>query len=475
MKFKQIKNDIMEAMQATKPKTAPYDTEAEVIRVEGSTAWVHIPGGVTETPVSLTIAAQSGDTVRVRVSGGGAWLVGNDTSPPTDDTTAEVAKTEATRAGMQAVEAVNKAEGAARIAGNTAQHFWFAEAGDDTGAHITEVTEEEFLADPENGGGNLLARSNGIAVRNGIAELATFGSSGAHFYDDIGGLQGAITRGDDTPTTQTVQDTLFTAIPTEGQQITHTIVGAPTSDITFEILIYGDTFGRTTLTFDAGTSDTQTYSITGEFACEVAYDKPNRLIVCNVTESDTAAIASSTFSVSYSTKYYSANAHFGLQTESSGPNSFACGRDTHATGYAAHAEGAHSTASGQASHTEGEYTKASGLHAHAEGFYTRASGDHSHAEGFYTQASGNHSHAGGNSTKASYADQTVIGRYNANKSGTIFEIGNGTSDAERANALMVTWNGELWLALDTTASTGSTDGDLYAAISEAGWISEVIV
>ena len=48
------------------------------------------------------------------------------------------------------------------------------EEGTDTGVHITEVTQEEFLADPENGGGNLLARSNGIAVRDGLTELATF-------------------------------------------------------------------------------------------------------------------------------------------------------------------------------------------------------------------------------------------------------------------------------------------------------------
>lgn len=81
----------MEALEANKPKTAPYDTEAKVVRVEGSTAWVHIPGGVDETPVAMTINASAGDTVRVRVSGGTAWLIGNDTAPPTDDTLAKEA------------------------------------------------------------------------------------------------------------------------------------------------------------------------------------------------------------------------------------------------------------------------------------------------------------------------------------------------------------------------------------------------
>lgn len=91
MQFKQIKNDLIKALAANKPKTAPYDTEAQVVRVEGSTAWVHIPGGVDETPVALTINASAGDTVRVRVGNGTAWLVGNDTAPPTDDTLAQKA------------------------------------------------------------------------------------------------------------------------------------------------------------------------------------------------------------------------------------------------------------------------------------------------------------------------------------------------------------------------------------------------
>ena len=83
--------------------TSPYDTQAEVTRVEGSTAWVHIPGGVDETPVRMTMNAVPGDIVQVRVSGGRAWLTGNASSPPTDNT-------EAFRARDTAVEAREKAE-----------------------------------------------------------------------------------------------------------------------------------------------------------------------------------------------------------------------------------------------------------------------------------------------------------------------------------------------------------------------------
>ena len=68
--------------------TKPYDTSAVVTRVEGNTAWVHIDQGVEETPVEMTIACKAGDTVKVRLSGGMAYLLGNNTAPPTDDRTA---------------------------------------------------------------------------------------------------------------------------------------------------------------------------------------------------------------------------------------------------------------------------------------------------------------------------------------------------------------------------------------------------
>lgn len=74
--------------------------------------------------------------------------------------------------------AYNKAETASTEIRAVNQYFWHTTTGDDAGAHITEVTQEEFLADPANGGANLLARSNGIAVRNGLTELATFGADG---------------------------------------------------------------------------------------------------------------------------------------------------------------------------------------------------------------------------------------------------------------------------------------------------------
>ena len=51
--------EFTEALRATESGTKPYDTSAEVVRVDGSTAWVHIPGGVDETPVQLSIDAKA--------------------------------------------------------------------------------------------------------------------------------------------------------------------------------------------------------------------------------------------------------------------------------------------------------------------------------------------------------------------------------------------------------------------------------
>ena len=173
-------------------KTSGYDTRATIRRIEDGVAWVHIPGGVDETPVTLTIGANVGDEVQVRVSGGRAFLVGNATAPPTDDKYARKVnynlgqQIEQTNVVMRtinrAVQAVKK------IADNTNQYFWHTEEGTDTGAHITEIPQEEFLADPEHGGGNLLARSNGVAVRDGLRELSRFSADGLEVlsYDTDG-------------------------------------------------------------------------------------------------------------------------------------------------------------------------------------------------------------------------------------------------------------------------------------------------
>ena len=84
-KLDKLVKDIVTALKESDRKTSGYDTIAEVKRVDGKTAYVHIPGGIDETPVRMAVSAKKGDQVRVRVSGGKAWLTGNVTEPPTGD------------------------------------------------------------------------------------------------------------------------------------------------------------------------------------------------------------------------------------------------------------------------------------------------------------------------------------------------------------------------------------------------------
>lgn len=65
------------------------DYTARVVKVEGSTAYVQITGSdIADTPVAMSVSCKPGDMVRVRVANGKAWITGNDSSPPTDDSAA---------------------------------------------------------------------------------------------------------------------------------------------------------------------------------------------------------------------------------------------------------------------------------------------------------------------------------------------------------------------------------------------------
>lgn len=257
-------------------QTKAYDTPATVRRIDGSTAWVHIPGGVDETPVQLTIAASVGDTVQVRVSGGRAWMVGNASAPPTDDRVAVAAREKADEAAQVAeaaetlgTEAREVARAAAKIAGDTEQHFWFTETGTDTGAHITEKTQEDFLADPDSGGGNLLARSNGIAVRDGMVELAQFAAEGIELSNSQMNVFRAKTSG--TTSTTRVWDTIFNGAFSTGEVFSVTrVYGTLSGSIGFSLYNFS-AFSSDSASFTAGTSGSDTLTVTGASA-SITYD-----------------------------------------------------------------------------------------------------------------------------------------------------------------------------------------------------------
>lgn len=127
----------------------------------------------------------------------------------------------------------------------------------------------------------------------------------------------------------------------------------------------------------------------------------------------------------------------GYRTMASKPGSHAEGDRSTASGSTSHAEGFNTKASDTSAHAEGDTTTASNFCAHAEGSRTTASGEDSHAEGYRTTASSWTAHAQNFYTTAGYSHQTAIGKFNSNQSNNAFEIGNGTSDSTRSNALTV--------------------------------------
>ena len=139
-----------------KARPEPYDTTATVRRVENGRAFVHIPGGVDETPVKLTINAEPGDNVQVRVAGGRAWIAGNESNPPTDDTTARKAQNTATKA-QNTADAAEEEAGTAKVeAAEARQTAGTAETKADTalsqvGASITTDTLHYLATDLDSG------------------------------------------------------------------------------------------------------------------------------------------------------------------------------------------------------------------------------------------------------------------------------------------------------------------------------------
>ena len=147
--------------------TSGYDTTAEVVRIDRDTAWAHIPGGVDETPISMSVDCKVGDTVRVRIDGGQAWIVGNDTAPPTDDTTAIVANTTATYASMRAKKAENAATEAVQSAKEAAQ------AAEDAKAEAVVAHDAATAAQASAEEAHTQAVSATTSANNALTQLST--------------------------------------------------------------------------------------------------------------------------------------------------------------------------------------------------------------------------------------------------------------------------------------------------------------
>lgn len=335
------------------------------------------------------------------------------------------------------------ANNAQQIAGNTNQYFWHTESGTDTGAHITEIPQEQFLEDPSNGGGNLLARSNGIAVRDGLEELSTFGADGivigkeneTHSVIDKQSMRviGANSDNDVTPVSYigllngratgyasliehpTVKVSSGADLSSVQVDLSHTVK----SVVFCQTLILNeqvDLLSRTSFT-DGDSFITLNLSGIGVTA-GVSY-----MIFINYLTADLIPC------YSFSNKDVAV-----LGSLNSGAYSMMIGQDVSASGYGAFAQGLNSYASVP--------------YAFASGVDNDVNGEGATARGRCLKIN----NKGG-------TDQTVIGHYNSPVEDKAFVIGNGTADDSRSNAFDVDWDGNVLASGDVTDGDGNVLSD----------------
>lgn len=141
----------------------------------------------------------------------------------------------------------------------------------------------------------------------------------------------------------------------------------------------------------------------------------------------------------------------GEATMAIGFNSTALGFNTKATATGSTAIGNTSTASGAGSIVLGGGLTASGSYSVAVGNSNTTSGDYSFSAGAFNKSSGLNSSSFGYSTRSKSYSDFSIGTYNDstnapnaitfNSLNRIFEIGNGTADNARSNAMTILFNG----------------------------------
>ena len=450
-----IVKELIEALTRSEKKTSAYDTVAEVVRVEDDVAWVHIPGGVDETPVQMSVNSRVGDTVRVRVSGGQAWLMGNDTAPPTDDSAAIAAQETAdsveeyigmhmkmTEDGLQISadgnnwKVIVKNDGVYVVdpSGRYASQFSsYAQLGVSEGSHsVIDQNGQRFY------GSDGTTQLANIGYGETVSDLSvyiypyyTFGTRKAGNIGSYSFAQGTNVLSADRNTHAEGGYTEAKAVEAHAEGY-HSIASAKASH-----------------------AEGYYTEASGNYSHAEGYETESVGIHSHAEGNGTNASGSHSHAEGEGSRAEGTDSHAeGKNTVASGDYSHAEGDNTVASGACSHAEGDHTVASGvySPSHAEGYGTTASGNGSHAEGESTVASGDYSHAEGEDTVAAGYCSHAQNDSTNASGNNQTALGKYNVvdNASTYAVIIGNGTGDNARSNALAVKWNGDVVLAANAT-------------------------
>lgn len=172
-----VPSSVVDGITAT-GAAASADGEAAIV-FDADVTPADEDGDVDETAVSIPTSPsiEEGDEVIVALVGDGPlktpMVMAN---PGSGDRTAKAAQS-----ALDAAESVQGiAQDALDVANATGQHFW----DDDSGAHVTEATREEWEA--EQSGPNSLWNSLGMLFRNGLNNLMAVLTSGIAIYDGEG-------------------------------------------------------------------------------------------------------------------------------------------------------------------------------------------------------------------------------------------------------------------------------------------------
>ena len=438
----------------SKEKTKAYDTQATVTRVDGGTVYVHIPGGVDETPIDKTINANPGDIVQIRVANGRAWATGNASAPPTDDKVANLANSTATTA-KQTAGVAQKTAGVAKETAEQAaadvreqkEYFWH----DDVGAHVLSDTDEvsglRYRTDLKGAGQEIFeidgqneelvakfGADGAVVGRDSRMEITGAGIEGF----DVDGMSTLAISQSATPTTGTVtmEKVRFRDAAWNQTVIIETDLSEIPANVTTIKLNKDSDYQRNVLEITTGrspyimpsaataSSGMSKKANSGGQATRARFSLNTMTITRGTAQTVTA----------YAEVTLSNNASLRLDVE----RKYIPSTDTLKTTISTTTQSPGTVESHIRYIQDFTYTRS--LYAPDFRFGTRSTGD-----------PGGFSFSSGEELRARYSGQTVVGRFNADLKESAFEVGNGTSGA-RSNAFDVDWLG------NTNASGTITDG-----------------
>ena len=412
---------LTDAMRNTSTKkTSAYDTTATVTRVDGDTAWVHIPGGVDETPVKLTINAVAGDNVQVRVGGGRAFIMGNATAPPTDDSLAKRAKNIAEQLNQYVIQ-----------------------VDGDVKNLETHLVMKSPVRDEETGEVLIPGGLHVIPVANGYYLVVS--NDGIYMFDPndvlVAKYSQYATIGRETAAHTVISEDGFEVFNDDADSI----LMAKSSGATAEIITRERATGYWSTGFTKAIKQLESAKANTQIDLTIRCGVRSGSSWITVTRhAYFVKGTSSSTTVSYSTGSVEATLTFSYDGVKS-------------VSYISH--------TGTVQNPQLAYVT-----------YTHDIDSPYFTLGTRTADSdnGGFSSAFGLELIAENDAQCVVGKYNEASSDDIFVVGGGSTNTNRKNLLSVTEDGETLLELDTNAASGTVDQRLYSALQTLGWDSDVL-